>query len=221
MPSNQRNILQGGSNIIVGMAANQWREITLINDFFFNQQKQTKKPQNKKNLDNQLSTQTCFHPFLDPLIPRLTWGWGPPDSFQLQDDSEGTSSEGCQRLVSSVYFQRDEPNRPETVGSQIRTRLASLVCTNSTGLCFSKYTLSDTILSSSFSWVLVPYFLVKIKVISLGMFCSGIKFRGNSEFGWKLGSENKDSRGREVPSSQKDFKRLFIHFVQGLVGTHY
>lgn len=47
MPSNQRNILQGGSNIIVGMAANQWREITLINDFFFNQQKQTKKPQNK------------------------------------------------------------------------------------------------------------------------------------------------------------------------------
>lgn len=83
MPSNQRNILQGGSNIIVGMAANQWREITLINDFFLNQQKQTKKPQNKTKLDNQLSTQTCFHPFLDPFIPRLTWGWGPPESFQL------------------------------------------------------------------------------------------------------------------------------------------
>lgn len=50
MPSNQRNILQGGSNIIVGMAANQWREITLINDFFFliskNKQKNPKTKQN-------------------------------------------------------------------------------------------------------------------------------------------------------------------------------
>lgn len=102
--------------------------------------------------------------------------------------------------MSSVYFQRDEPNRPETVGSQTRTRLTSLVCTNSTGLCFSKYTFSDTILSSSFSWVLVPYFLVKIKVISLGMFCSGIKFRGK----WEGHGEERSCKAAfssQVPSS--------------------
>lgn len=63
MPSNQRNILQGGSNIIVGMAANQWREITLINDFFLNQQKQTKKPQNK-------TRQPIIHPNMFPSFPR-------------------------------------------------------------------------------------------------------------------------------------------------------
>lgn len=123
--------------------------------------------------------------------------------------------------MSSVYFQRDEPNQPDTAGPRTRKWLTSLVYANSTGFCFSRYTFLDTILSSSFSWVLVPYFLVKIKVISLGMFCSGIKFRGNSEVGRKLSSENKVSRGREVPLFQKDFKRLFIHFAQGLVGTHY
>lgn len=67
MPSNQRNILQGGSNIIVGMAANQWREITLINDFFFlNQQKQTKKPPKKQKKPRQ----PIIHPNMFPSFPR-------------------------------------------------------------------------------------------------------------------------------------------------------
>lgn len=49
MPSNQRNILQGGSIIIVRMAANQWREITLINDVLKSAKKKKQPKTKQKN----------------------------------------------------------------------------------------------------------------------------------------------------------------------------
>lgn len=67
MPSNQRNILQGGSIIIVRMAANQWREITLINDVLKSAKKKNNPKQNKK------TRQPMIHPKVSILSSTLSY----------------------------------------------------------------------------------------------------------------------------------------------------